>query len=151
MPKNLWKILDYEKYEDYVTFPSIDEQETDERVVYMDDLEKRKQAGDYGIFYSAEWSKGYINSWDIENQEWKRCEMKVTLQRFDNSSDSSGVNIDLLNEIKLQIPTLDVIRCFGLTQDLETHDHMMNHCFFDLFADVVRQIKTSIRCIRIML
>ncbi|PKY59349.1 hypothetical protein RhiirA4_482006, partial [Rhizophagus irregularis] len=47
MPKNLWKILDYEKYEDYVTFPSIDEQETDERVVYMNDLEKRKQA--YGI------------------------------------------------------------------------------------------------------
>ncbi|GET02192.1 kinase-like domain-containing protein [Rhizophagus clarus] len=50
MPKNLWKILDYEKYEDYITFSSIDsifEQEIDERIVYIEDLKKRKQA--YGI------------------------------------------------------------------------------------------------------
>ncbi|EXX60289.1 kinase-like domain-containing protein [Rhizophagus irregularis DAOM 181602=DAOM 197198] len=200
MPKNLWKILDYEKYEDYVTFPSIDEQEIDERVVYMDDLEKRKQAygicgecnepgtgefwcqpcdakrfrenfknwtseneaidefiqqsqlsaihhtkclewipfenfkkvtyiskGSHGKLYSAEWSNGCINSWDIENQEWKRCDMEVALKNFDNSFDTPDIITDFLNEInlRLQIHTLDVIRCFGLTQDPDTKDYIM--------------------------
>ncbi|RGB26478.1 kinase-like domain-containing protein [Rhizophagus diaphanus] len=200
MPKNLWKILDYEKYEDYVTFPSIDEQETDERVVYMDDLEKRKQAygicgecnepgtgefwcqpcnakrfrenfknwtseneaidefiqqsqlsaihhtkclewipfenfkkvtyiseGNHGKLYSAEWSDGYINSWDIENQERKKCDMKVALKNLNNSLDSPDIITNYLNEINLhlQIHTLDVIRCFGLTQDPDTKDYIM--------------------------
>ncbi|RGB40175.1 hypothetical protein C1646_811546, partial [Rhizophagus diaphanus] len=50
-PKNLWERTDYDKYQEHVTIPTIDSiiesENVDERVVYIGDLEKRKQA--YGI------------------------------------------------------------------------------------------------------
>ncbi|CAB4379744.1 unnamed protein product [Rhizophagus irregularis] len=50
-PKNLWEDTDTNKYQLHVTIPTIDStiesENVDERVVYIGDLEKRKQA--YGI------------------------------------------------------------------------------------------------------
>ncbi|UZO03229.1 uncharacterized protein OCT59_023637 [Rhizophagus irregularis] len=50
-PKNLWEDTDTNKYQYHVTIPTIDStiesENVDERVVYIGDLEKRKQA--YGI------------------------------------------------------------------------------------------------------
>ncbi|RGB22442.1 hypothetical protein C1646_822543, partial [Rhizophagus diaphanus] len=50
-PKNLWKYFDEIKYQNHVTISTIDStiksENVDERVVYIEDLEKRKQA--YGI------------------------------------------------------------------------------------------------------
>ncbi|CAB5393049.1 unnamed protein product [Rhizophagus irregularis] len=47
-PKKLWKSVYYEEHQDHVTISTIDSTtESDERIVYMDDLEKRKQV--YGI------------------------------------------------------------------------------------------------------
>ncbi|CAB5386354.1 unnamed protein product [Rhizophagus irregularis] len=112
-PKNLWKNIDYYKYQAHVTVSTIDSEDVDERVVYMEDLEKRKQVygvcgecnepeGGYGKIYSAERPEGYIKYWDIENQ---KCS-------------------DFLNEIKshLQIYMFNVVRCYGITQNPNTKE-----------------------------
>ncbi|GET02178.1 kinase-like domain-containing protein [Rhizophagus clarus] len=46
-PKNLWKDIDYYKYQVHATISIIDSRDADERIVYIKDLEKRKQV--YGI------------------------------------------------------------------------------------------------------
>ncbi|EXX66902.1 uncharacterized protein OCT59_020277 [Rhizophagus irregularis] len=50
-PKNLWEEIDFDRYQYHVTISTIDSttksENVDERVVYIEDLEKRKQA--YGI------------------------------------------------------------------------------------------------------
>ncbi|CAB4423320.1 unnamed protein product [Rhizophagus irregularis] len=43
-PKKLWKYDD--NYQYHVTIPTIDSENVDERVVYIGDLKKRKQASD---------------------------------------------------------------------------------------------------------
>ncbi|EXX54106.1 uncharacterized protein OCT59_020337 [Rhizophagus irregularis] len=49
--RNLWKRVNYNKYQLHVTISSVDSitksEEIDDKVVYMNDLEKRKEA--YGI------------------------------------------------------------------------------------------------------
>src|SRR6266511_1094016 len=55
--------------------------------------------GGFGKIYSAEWSEGYINHWDIENQEWNRFKTssgKFALKFLDNSS---NISADFLNEV----------------------------------------------------
>ncbi|CAB5346618.1 unnamed protein product [Rhizophagus irregularis] len=84
-PKNLWEDTDKSKYQLHVTIPTIDStiesENVDEGVVYIGDLEKRKQV--YGI--CGEY---------------------------------------FLNEIKshLQIHLVDIIQCFGITQDPNSKD-----------------------------
>ncbi|UZO07120.1 uncharacterized protein OCT59_027418 [Rhizophagus irregularis] len=81
--------------------------------------------GGFGKIYSAKWPEGYIYYWDIENQEWKKyVDKKVALKSLDNSS---CISTEFLNEIKthLQIYLLDVIQCYGITQDPNTKDYMM--------------------------
>ncbi|CAB4413960.1 unnamed protein product [Rhizophagus irregularis] len=50
-PKNLWKDVDYKKYHLHVTISSIDSgiksEEIDDKIIYMDEIEKRKEV--YGI------------------------------------------------------------------------------------------------------
>ncbi|GES90901.1 kinase-like domain-containing protein [Rhizophagus clarus] len=46
-PVNLWKVVYPDEYQLHMTLSPIDINETDDKVVYMDDLEKRKKA--YGI------------------------------------------------------------------------------------------------------
>ncbi|CAB4413892.1 unnamed protein product [Rhizophagus irregularis] len=89
-PKNLWEDTDKSKYQLHVTIPTIDStiesENVDERVVYIGDLEKRKQV--YGI--CGEY---------------------------------------FLNEIKshLQIHLVDIIQCFGITQDPNNKDSDTNY------------------------
>ncbi|GBC41218.1 kinase-like domain-containing protein [Rhizophagus irregularis DAOM 181602=DAOM 197198] len=160
-PKNLWN-YDVE-YQEHVTIPTndstIESENVDERVVYIGNLEKRKQAygicgeckepgtgynwcqscnakrfkdnfknwtkGGFGKIYSAEWSEGCLEYWDIENQKWyRRKSDKYALKSLNNSSDICS---DFLNEIKshLQIYLLDIIQCFGITQDPNNKEYMM--------------------------
>ncbi|POG80525.1 kinase-like domain-containing protein [Rhizophagus irregularis DAOM 181602=DAOM 197198] len=82
--------------------------------------------GGFGKIYSAKWPEGYIDSWDIVNQKWKRSNnKKVALKSLDNSS--YCLSTEFLNEIRshLQIYLLDVIQCYGITQDSITKDYMM--------------------------
>ncbi|CAB4380455.1 unnamed protein product [Rhizophagus irregularis] len=50
-PRNLWKLVDWDKYQTHVTVSSINSatksEEIDDSVIYMDDIEKRKEV--YGI------------------------------------------------------------------------------------------------------
>ncbi|CAB5381751.1 unnamed protein product [Rhizophagus irregularis] len=93
-PKNLWITnADTSKYQFHITIPTIDStiesENVDERVVYIGDLEKRKQA---------------------------LRDDKYALKSLNNSSDICS---DFLNEIKshLQIHLVDIVQCFGITQD----------------------------------
>ncbi|GES88187.1 kinase-like domain-containing protein [Rhizophagus clarus] len=199
-PKNLWKtFVDYNKYQYYVKISTTESEDVDERVVYMEDLEKRKQVygicgeckepgtgenwcqpcnakrlkddfenwtsgneiidefiqqsqlnavhylnyiewipfekfqnityiaeGGFGKIYSAEWPEGYIYNWDIENQEWHRVHReKYVLKSLKNSS--NNISSDFLNEIKsyLHIYLVDIIQCYGITQDSITKEYMM--------------------------
>ncbi|UZO01816.1 uncharacterized protein OCT59_020327 [Rhizophagus irregularis] len=200
-PRNLWKRVDFNEYQIHA-ISSIDSttksEEIDDKVVYMEDLEKRKKAygtcgecnepgtgenwcqscnskrfkgnfknwtsgnkdideivqysqlnslhcfnclewisfekfqnvtyitrGGFGKIYSGEWSEGYIDYWDIENQKWYRnAGQTVALKSLDNSSEISA---DFINEIKshLQIYCQGIVLCFGITQDQNTKDYMM--------------------------
>ncbi|GBC25792.2 kinase-like domain-containing protein [Rhizophagus irregularis DAOM 181602=DAOM 197198] len=93
-PRNLWKQVDWDKYQTHVTVSSINSatksEEIDDSVIYMDDIEKRKEV-------YAEWPEGFILNWDIENKIWNRyTDRKVALKSLDNSSEISK---DFLNEV----------------------------------------------------
>ncbi|CAB4381599.1 unnamed protein product [Rhizophagus irregularis] len=152
--KDLWKGFNIEHQEHVITNSTIDStteliEEAARKVVYMNDLEKRKQVygicgecnepgtgrnwcrpcnakrGGFGKIYSAEWPEGFIEYWDIENQKWYRySNIKVALKSLDNSS---CLSTEFLNEIKshLQIYLIDIIQCYGITQDPNTKDYMM--------------------------
>ncbi|CAB4418853.1 unnamed protein product [Rhizophagus irregularis] len=151
--RDLWKEVDGNEYQVHVTISTIGSttelaEEIDDRIVYMEDLEKRKQiygilwgignkdidefiqqsqlnASGFGKIYSAEWPEGFIHFWNIENQKWIRySNIKVALKSLDNSS---CISIEFLNEIKthLQIYLWGVIQCYGITQDPNTKDYMM--------------------------
>ncbi|UZO10151.1 uncharacterized protein OCT59_001749 [Rhizophagus irregularis] len=110
--KNLWKGYSFEYQVHVITNSTIDStteliEESNRKVVYMNDLESRKQAygicgecnepgtgSGFGKIYSAKWPEGYIDSWDIIRSH-------------------------------LQIYLLDVIQCYGITQDSITKDYMM--------------------------
>ncbi|CAB4445844.1 unnamed protein product [Rhizophagus irregularis] len=95
-PKKLWKSVYYDEHQDHVTISTIDSttesEVVDERIVYMDDLEKRKQV--YGICGECN-EPGTGEAW---------CQPYF------------------LNEIKthLNIHLNDVIECNGITQDPNT-------------------------------
>ncbi|GBC25795.2 kinase-like domain-containing protein [Rhizophagus irregularis DAOM 181602=DAOM 197198] len=94
-PRNLWKDVNWKKYQTHVTVSSINSatksEEIDDSVIYMDDIEKRKEV-------YADWPEGNIDRWDIENQKWHRfTSKKVALKSLDNSSE---ISTDFLNEIK---------------------------------------------------
>ncbi|CAB4474041.1 unnamed protein product [Rhizophagus irregularis] len=101
-PKNLWEDTDTNKYQYHVTIPTIDStiesENVDERVVYIGDLEKRKQA--YGI--CGEY---------------------------------------FLNEIKshLQIYLVDVVQCFGITQDPNNKDSDTNYTIQSTSANPISE------------
>ncbi|CAB4438956.1 unnamed protein product [Rhizophagus irregularis] len=105
-------------YQWHVTISSTKPEEIDDRIVYIEDLEKRKKA-------YAERPEGYITGWDIENQKWQRgTSTKVVLKSLDNSS---GISKEFLNEIKshIQIYFWGILQCYGITQDPNTKDYMM--------------------------
>ncbi|GBC20611.2 kinase-like domain-containing protein [Rhizophagus irregularis DAOM 181602=DAOM 197198] len=114
-PKNLWEDTDTNKYQYHVTIPTIDStiesENVDERVVYIGDLEKRKQA--------------------LQND-------KYALKSLNNSSDICS---DFLNEIKshLQIYLVDVVQCFGITQDPNNKDSDTNYTIQSTSANPISE------------
>ncbi|RGB31537.1 kinase-like domain-containing protein [Rhizophagus diaphanus] len=202
--KDLWNVVNVSQYQFHVTISTIDSttesEDADERIVYMEDLEKRKQAygicgecnepgtgetwcqpcnakrfednfknwtsgnkvidefiqqsqlnavyykkylewipfekfqdityiaeGGFGKVYSAEWSDGHIKYWDIENQKWHRSKHKHRRYALKSLYNSSDISLGFINEIKshLQIHLLDVVQCYGITQDPNTKEYMM--------------------------
>ncbi|UZO20071.1 uncharacterized protein OCT59_011332 [Rhizophagus irregularis] len=87
-PKNLWKYVDSDKYHKHVTISSIDSviksEEIDDKIIYMDEIEKRKEV--YGIC-------GECNE-PGTGEYW--CQ-PFALKSLDNSSE---ISTDFLNEIK---------------------------------------------------
>ncbi|GES88100.1 kinase-like domain-containing protein [Rhizophagus clarus] len=140
MPEDLWDNFDSDEYQEHVTISTIDSttesKDADKRIVYIEDLEKRKQVygicgecnepeGGFSKVYSVEWPEGHIEYWDIENQKWKTYNWgKYALKSLNNSSDICS---DFLNEIKshLQIYLYDVVSCYGITQDPVTKEYTM--------------------------
>ncbi|GES88113.1 kinase-like domain-containing protein [Rhizophagus clarus] len=142
-PKYLWKYVNPNKYQLHVTNskPTTKSEDSDEKIVYMEDLEKRKQVygicgecnepeGGFGKVYSAGWSEGHIKYWDIENQIW--CRDNWDKYALKSLNDSSDISSNFLNEITshLQIYLYDVINCYGITQHPDTKEYMMvlNFC-----------------------
>ncbi|RHZ80164.1 hypothetical protein Glove_139g116 [Diversispora epigaea] len=83
--------------------------------------------GGFGTIHYARWIDGYIEKWDIENQQWKRYDNRgVALKKFDNFVNFN----DILNEMEIHFKTycsdsFTSIRFYGITQDPETHKYMM--------------------------
>ncbi|CAB4404783.1 unnamed protein product [Rhizophagus irregularis] len=102
----------YKKYLEWIPFEKF------QNITYIAE-------GGFGKIYSAEWPEGYIYYWDIENQKWDRDNFdKYALKSLNNSSDICS---DFLNEIKshLQIYLIDIVQCFGITQDPNNKEYMM--------------------------
>lgn len=57
--------------------------------------------GGFGTIFKAIWKDGYIESWDFENNQWKRCNKntKVALKRLNNSKDITNETDELLKEV----------------------------------------------------
>ncbi|CAB4422399.1 unnamed protein product [Rhizophagus irregularis] len=96
LPTHLWNYANTDKYRDYVTISTNDSTiNVDERIVYIDDLEKRKQA--YGI--CAEYFLNEINS-IIHINDIIQC---YGITQDPNSKDSECLDLQLseleLNEI----------------------------------------------------
>ncbi|RHZ70097.1 hypothetical protein Glove_275g23 [Diversispora epigaea] len=73
--------------------------------------------GGFGTIHYARWVDGYIEKWDIENQQWKRYqdegEVEVALKKLKN------VYIIIFTD------EFDSIRFYGIIQDPETLKYMM--------------------------
>ncbi|RHZ83297.1 hypothetical protein Glove_97g114 [Diversispora epigaea] len=103
---NIWKVIEWIPYDKF-------------REV------KQIAKGGYGTIYYAKWDDGYIDSWDIKNQRWKRFgRYQVALKKFDSVVD---INEDFLHEmgIHLKANRIASTTLFGITQNPETQDYMM--------------------------
>ncbi|RHZ65622.1 hypothetical protein Glove_313g65 [Diversispora epigaea] len=88
--------------------------------------------GGFGTIHCARWIDGYIEKWDIENQQPRQYQdedeevgKEVALKKFDNFVNLNNV----LNEMAIHLKTrtgLSSIRFYGITQDPETHSYIMN-------------------------
>ncbi|RHZ64805.1 hypothetical protein Glove_320g140 [Diversispora epigaea] len=75
--------------------------------------------GGFGTTYYARWIDGFIEKWNIKNQQRERWnEYEVALKKLDNF-----VNFDdVLDEVKTKVAS---IRFYGITLDPETNKYMM--------------------------
>ncbi|RHZ55098.1 hypothetical protein Glove_420g111 [Diversispora epigaea] len=83
--------------------------------------------GGYGTIYYAIWVDGYIDDWDIENQQWERYgPFEVVLKKFDGIID---INEEFLNELAVHLRansnSIASTTLFGLTKDPVTQEYMM--------------------------
>ncbi|RIA94298.1 kinase-like domain-containing protein [Glomus cerebriforme] len=98
--KNLWKVVYPDEYQLHMTVAPIDINETDKKVVYMDDLEKRKRA--YGICGECD-EPG-------TGEEWcQPCNSKRFKENFKNWT-SGNKDIDELIQ-QSQINAIHYKRC----------------------------------------
>ncbi|RHZ60924.1 hypothetical protein Glove_350g61 [Diversispora epigaea] len=94
---------------------------------------KQIAKGGYGTIYYAIWVDGYIESWNIDDQQWKRYgQLEVALKKFDNILD---IREDFLNEMAILSITNDVpassVGFYGISKDPETHEYMMVLEYFE--------------------
>ncbi|POG82985.1 kinase-like domain-containing protein [Rhizophagus irregularis DAOM 181602=DAOM 197198] len=87
--RSLWESVNYDKYQKHVTISTIDSttessEEIDDKIVYMEDLEKRKQV--YGIC-------GECNEPGTGQDWWQPCNAKRFKDNFKNWT-SGNKNID---------------------------------------------------------
>ncbi|RHZ83868.1 hypothetical protein Glove_87g224 [Diversispora epigaea] len=81
--------------------------------------------GGFGTIHYARWIDGYIDKWDIENQQWKRYykDQEVALKKFDNFVNFNDMEIHY--KTYASFTGSSSIRFYGITQDPETHSYMM--------------------------
>ncbi|GBB97947.1 hypothetical protein RclHR1_03100009 [Rhizophagus clarus] len=88
--------------------------------------------GGFGTIYKAIWKDGHIESWDSENNRWKRnknldkdCKnCPVVLKWLHNSE---NITVEFLREIELNIMINSniITRCYGITKDPESNNIMI--------------------------
>ncbi|CAB5388482.1 unnamed protein product [Rhizophagus irregularis] len=151
--------MDRSKYQDHITIPTIDStiesENVNEEVVYIGDLEKRKQA--YGICgeckepgtgwkwcqsCNAKRLKDNFKNWTSGNKDidefiqqsqlnavyYKKYLEWIPFEKFQNITYIAEGGFDFLNEIKshLQIYHLDIVQCFGITQDPNNKEGLLD-------------------------
>ncbi|CAB4494546.1 kinase-like domain-containing protein [Rhizophagus irregularis DAOM 181602=DAOM 197198] len=157
-PKNLWEYDD--KYQSHVTISTIDStiesENVDERIVYIEDLEKRRQV--YGICGECKepgtgeywcqscnakrfkdnfknWTSGnkhideFIQQSQLNAVHNEKCLEWIPFEKFQNVTYIAEGGFDFLNEIKshLQIHLTDIVQCYGITQDPNNKDSDANY------------------------
>ncbi|RIA86970.1 kinase-like domain-containing protein [Glomus cerebriforme] len=83
--------------------------------------------GGYSEIYIADWIDGGYSNWDSEQQQLKRFGThEVILKRLENIN---NVNRSWFEEAKSHLTIsskwVDIVQCYGLTQDPETKDYML--------------------------
>ncbi|RHZ88352.1 hypothetical protein Glove_23g177 [Diversispora epigaea] len=76
------------------------------------------------------WIDGFIENWDIENEQWKRySQREVVLKKIDSIGD---LNENFLNEMVTNSRTMgtekyefEPVSLYGITKDPKTHKYMM--------------------------
>ncbi|RHZ83286.1 hypothetical protein Glove_97g82 [Diversispora epigaea] len=90
---------------------------------------KQIAKGGFGTIYYAKWVDGWIQCWDIENQQWEReGQFEVAFKKFDSIVDIKNTNEKFLNEMAIHMRTNDgstSVRIYGITKDPETPEYMM--------------------------
>ncbi|GBC12368.2 kinase-like domain-containing protein [Rhizophagus irregularis DAOM 181602=DAOM 197198] len=157
-PKDLWEYDS--KYQKRVTISTIDStielENVFERIVYIEDLEKRRQA--YGICGECKepgtgeywcqscnakrfkdnfknWTSGnkdideFIQQSQLNAVHYKTCLEWLPFEKFQNVTYIAEGGFDFFNEIKshLQIYLTDIVQCFGITQDPNNKDSDANY------------------------
>lgn len=81
--------------------------------------------GGFGKIYKAKWIDGFVMSWSIKDEKWKRnSNSHVVLKSLNGSQDALS---DFLREAanhKL-FKAGHVTRCYGISQNPETRDYLM--------------------------
>ncbi|UZO23751.1 uncharacterized protein OCT59_016082 [Rhizophagus irregularis] len=157
-PKNLWEEADTSKYQAYVTTstinPTIESENVDEKIVYIEDLEKRRQA--YGICgecnepgtgfkwcqpCNAKRFKDNFKNWTSGNKDIDEFIQQsqlnavhytnylewIPFEKFQNVTYIAEGGFDFINEIKshLQIYLSNIVYCYGITQDPNNKEYLM--------------------------
>ncbi|GBC06547.1 hypothetical protein RclHR1_00690037 [Rhizophagus clarus] len=144
----------YQTYVTISTIDSTNESEgSNKRIVYMEDLEKRKKL--YGICgecnepgtgenwcqpCNAKRFKDNFKNWTSGNKDideliqqsqlnavhWSKCLEWIPFEKFRNITfiAEGGFNINLIKN-HLEIHPLDIVECYGLTQNPNTNEYMM--------------------------
>ncbi|GBC54500.2 kinase-like domain-containing protein [Rhizophagus irregularis DAOM 181602=DAOM 197198] len=99
--KNNFELIEWIEYDKFYNIEYLDE-------------------GGFGTIFKAIWKDGYIESWDFENNQWKRCNKntKVALKRLNNSKDITNEADELLKEIDL---SPEVLRGREYTQESDIY------------------------------
>ncbi|GBC30876.2 kinase-like domain-containing protein [Rhizophagus irregularis DAOM 181602=DAOM 197198] len=169
-PKNLWKYDD--KYQRYVTISTIDStiesENVDERIVYIEDLEERRQA--FGICGKCKepgtgvdwcqscnakrfkdnfknWTSGnknideFIQQSQLNAVSYDTFLEWIPFEKFQNITYIAEGGFDFLNEIKshLQIYIDDIVPCYGITQNPNNKDSDANYTAQSTLANPISE------------